>query len=172
VEVRRNMEKHGCRCLSADNCVFMRICASPQGVASRFSRPVGKGNDILIIALWVDGNKISYTSAPHMTEHLVATLKECGYGFRNLGERKYSLGVDVKCDRAEGRRSISHASYLSTFFASLPWYTPKRQVTPARVGSQLKRREAGDTSTCWWTPHFRKCLGAMAYGPCLALDVS
>jgi hypothetical protein len=74
----------------------MRICASPQGVASRFSRLVGKGNDILIIALWVDGNKISY-SAPHMTEHFVATLGGCGYGFRSLGEwGKYSLGMDVK----------------------------------------------------------------------------
>jgi hypothetical protein len=65
VKVRRDMEKHGYRCLNADNCVFMRICASPQGVASRFSRLVGKGNDILIIALWVDGNKIS-CSAPHI----------------------------------------------------------------------------------------------------------
>jgi len=176
VKVRRDMEKHGYRCLSADNCVFMRICASPQGVASRFSRLVGKGNDILIIALWVDDNKISY-SAPHMIEHFVATLKECGYGFRNLGEWKYSLGMDVKYDRAEGKLAISHASYLSTFFASLPWYTPKRQVTPARVGSQLKRREAGDTSTYWWTPYFRKCLGAMAHVshwtfPELALTIS
>jgi hypothetical protein len=71
--------------------------------------------------------------------------------------------MDVKYDRAEGKLAISHASYLSTFFASLPWYTPKRQVTPARVGSQLKRREAGDTPTYWWTPHFRKCIGAMAH---------
>ena len=98
-----------------------------------------------------------------MIEHFVATLKECGYGFRNLGEWKYSLGMDVKYDRKEGRLSISHSSYLSTFFASLPWYKPTRKVTPARANSQLRRRAEGDTSTFWWSEHFRKCLGAMAH---------
>jgi hypothetical protein len=39
--VRRDMEKHGCRCLSVDICVFMRICASPQGVASRCMHRTG-----------------------------------------------------------------------------------------------------------------------------------
>jgi hypothetical protein len=102
----------------ADNCVFMRrIAPSPTPAQpSRFARLVGGGSDILIIALWVDDNKIAY-SAPHMIEHFVATLEKCGYGFRNLGEWKYSLGMDVKYDRKEGRLSISHSSYLSTFFA-------------------------------------------------------
>ena len=118
------MVAHGYRCLSADNCVFMRIAPSlPGNKKSQFARSVGAGNDILIIALWVDDNKISY-SAPHMIEHFVCTLVKCGYGFRNLGEWKYSLGMDVKYDRAEGRLSISHSSYLTAFFASLTWYTP------------------------------------------------
>jgi hypothetical protein len=71
-----------------------------------------------------------------MTEHLVAALKKCGYGFKNLGEWKCSSGMDVKYDRNEGRLSISHSSYLSTFFASLPWYKPTRKATPARESQQ------------------------------------
>ena len=163
VKVRKDMEANGYRCLSADNCVFMRIAPSPTPAQpSRFASLVGSGSDILIIALWVDDNKISY-SAPHMIEHFVATLRKCGYGFRNLGEWKYSLGMDVKYDRKEGKLSISHSSYLSTFFASLPWYKPTRKVTPARANSQLRRRAEGETSTFWWSEHFRKCLGAMAH---------
>jgi hypothetical protein len=137
-----------------------RLSASP-AQRSRFARLVGGGSDILITALWVDDNKISY-SAPHMIEHFVAALKKCGNGFRNLGEWKYSLGADVKYDRKEGRLPISHSSYLSTFFASPPWYKPTRKATPARASSQLRRRVEGDTSTFWWwSEYFRRCLGAV-----------
>jgi hypothetical protein len=64
IKVREDMEANGYRCLSADSCVFMRIASSP-AQPSRFARLVGGGSDILIIALWVDDNKIS-CSAPHM----------------------------------------------------------------------------------------------------------
>jgi hypothetical protein len=96
VKVCKDMEANGYRCLSADNCVFMRIAPSPTPAQpSRFASLVGGGSDILSIALWVDDNKIAH-SAPHMIEHFVAALRKCGYGFRNLGEWKYSLGMDVK----------------------------------------------------------------------------
>jgi hypothetical protein len=74
IKVREDMEANGYWCLSADTCVFMRTASSPSPTQpSRFARLVGGGSDILITALWVDDNKISY-SAPHMTEHFVAAL--------------------------------------------------------------------------------------------------
>jgi hypothetical protein len=130
IKVCKDMEANGYRCLSADSCVFMRIASSPSPAQpSRFARLAGSGSDILITALWVDDNKISY-SAPHMIEHFVATPKKCGYGFRNLEEWRYSLGMDVKYDRKEGRLSISHSSCLSTFFASPPLVQANSQGHP------------------------------------------
>ena len=169
-KVKKDMEANGYRCLKADCCVFMRICRAPTTLPlSDFAKKHG-GHDILIIALWVDDNKISY-SAPHMIAHFRSTLTKCGYGFRDLGEWKYSLGMDVEYSRAEGKLSISHTSYLSALFKSLPFECIRAgkgdTVTPAPAGAMLHAKDCDPLSLVddkyWWSKHFRKCLGAMSH---------
>ena len=106
-----------------------------------------------------------------MIDHFRATLVKCGYGFRDLGEWKYSLGMDVKYDRLEGRLAISHSSYLSAFFKSLPFECKSAgggpTVTPAPAGAMLHSRDSDPLSLVdskyWWSEHFRRCLGAVSH---------
>ena len=170
-KVKKDMEANSYRCLKADCCMFMRISPSPLPLSRRseFAKAHG-GFDILIIALWVDDNKISYSS-PHMIDHFRATLRKCGYGFRDLGEWKYSLGMDVEYSRVEGKLAISHTSYLSALFKSLPFECVRKgrgpTLTPAPAGAVLFARDCDPKSLVddkyWWSKHFRPCLGALSH---------
>ena len=69
----------------------------------------------MIIALWVDDNKIAY-SAPHMLDHFRKFLRKCGYEFRDYGEWKYSLGLDISYSRSEGRLPIAFEQVVLVCF--------------------------------------------------------
>jgi hypothetical protein len=154
--IKTDMEANGYSPLKADCCVFLRIVKAPPGAhLSDFARTHG-GYEIVIIALWVDDNKIAY-SAPHMLDR-----------FRDYGEWKYSLGLDISYSRSEGSRLLlSSKSYLSAFFNTLPFKCTPPHLTPAPTGVGLKCEDCVEGSLSenkfWWSGHFRRCLGAMSH---------
>jgi hypothetical protein len=132
---------------------------------SDFARTHG-GYEIMIIALWVDDNKIAY-SAPHMLDHFRKFLRKCGYDFRDYGEWKYSLGLDISYSRSEGILLLSSKSYLSAFFKAPPFKCTPPHLTPAPTGAGLKREDCVEGSLSeikfWWSEHLRRCLGATSH---------
>jgi hypothetical protein len=164
--IKTDMKANGYTPLKADCCVFLRIVKAPPGAPlSDFAR-THDGYEIMIIALWVDDNKIAY-SAPHMLDHFRKFLRKCGYDFRDYGEWKYSLGLDISYSRSEGRLLLSSKSYLSAFFKALPFKCTPPHLTPAPTGARLKREDCVKGSLSenkfWWSEHFRRCLGAMSH---------
>ena len=79
------MKANGYTPLKADCCVFLRIVKAPPGAHLSDFAPTHGGYEIMIIALWVDDNKIAY-SAPlptFMLDHFRKFLRKCGYDFRD-----------------------------------------------------------------------------------------
>jgi hypothetical protein len=90
--IKTDMKANGYTPLKADCCVFLRIVKAPPGAhLSDFARTHG-GYEIMIIALWVDDNKIAY-SAPHMLNHFRKFLrKSAGMIFDTMASGSIRLG--------------------------------------------------------------------------------
>ena len=171
---KTDLEANGYRALKSDPCVFLRMVPADASVPlSEFAAGPGKGYDIFLISLWVDDNTCAYSS-DSMLQHFWATLKGCGYGWRDLGDWKHALGLDFNvsapCRTIIG---VGHGSYLSTFFAKIPldeWLLREtmqpKATTPARKGQTLSIKDKHDPSVAaapYWTEAYSMGVGAMSH---------
>jgi hypothetical protein len=129
------------------------------------------GNDIVIIALYVDDFYVFY-SLNSSNKNMLISVLEKEFNVKNLGTLKSCLGINVTRDRVKGILKLDQSEYIRKLLVRFNMQDCKAVSTPMEVNCKLLKAENVD-SLQDDIYNYRQLLGCLMYlSVCTRPDIS